>query len=759
MDPVTVLAAPQNVIFIDSIVFGSTIQLYGNRTNMRKLILLALGLAFCDAALWAQRKPVTLESLHEFRARAREVPGDPVWAPDGKSFVFRQGKKLMLYDIPANRSKEIFSLEALDSAAMKPMEMGKNGWENRRVREAAIQWFPAGRELLYLGFGDLFIIDTKDGNWRQITKTPEAEHDPKVSPDGAQVAFERSWDLYTIEVKSGKERRVTTGGSETLRNGVPDWVYPEELELGTAYWWSPDSRSLAYMQFDTSAVAAYPQIDLTGTRAISEPQRYPQAGEKNSLVRLGVVSAEGEATTWLETGDTANQYLLARAGWTPDSTSVYAVRLNRIQNELEFLIFDTSTGKVSTVYRETDPYWINIVGEPVFLKRSRQFIWSSERDGNRHLYVYSLEGGAPKQITRGDWQVVSIAGVNEEGGCVYFVSSRRSPLERRLTEIKLDGTGEKDLTPEPGSHRISLAPGFKYFLDVHSSLTSTPEASIRNIEGKQVAVHRPADRRAMEEFQLLPTEIISFKGPSGVTLYASMIRPANFDPSKKYPAIVNVYGGPHVQTVRNAWPGLTVDQVYAHRGYVVWQLDNRGSSGRGRAFEAAIFRRLGGAELEDQVAGVRHLISLGFVDPQRIGVTGWSYGGFMTLNLLLNAPDMFRAGFAGAPVTNWLNYDTIYTERYMGLPKDNGTGYGSTALTAKAGNLKGALMIVHNIEDDNVLFQNTLQMASALQNAGKQFQLMLYPQKSHGVAGSAARHMDQAMLDFFEQHLRPGAPR
>jgi len=300
-----------------------------------------------------------------------------------------------------------------------------------------------------------------------------------------------------------------------------------------------------------------------------------------------------------------------------------------------------------------------------------------------------------------------------------------------------------------------MAPAANYFLDIYSTLTSPPEATLRGAHGDAIALYRPADRRVLNEFDLRPTELVEFKGKDGTVFYGRLIKPAGFDPSKKYPLLVDVYGGPHAQSVRDAWPGLDMDQVFAHAGYVVWEMDNRGSAGRGHAFETPVFRNLGARELADQREGIEYLIARGFVDPQRIGVTGWSYGGFMTLNLLLNAPDLFHAGFAGAPVTNWLNYDSIYTERYMGVPKDNGEAYARTSLSPRAGRLAGKLMIAHNLEDDNVLFQNTLQMIGALEAAGKHFELSLYPQKTHGVSAAAARQMEATMLDFFERSLKP----
>jgi len=717
---------------------------------MRKLILLA----WFAVTVFGQLKPVTLDALHEFRSRRRETPGDPVWAPDGKSFAYRQGIRLMFYDVLARRSREIADLQPMDDAAISPAKPERNDWENRRVDDEPLQWIPSGRELLYATSGDLFLIEVKDGKWRQLTRTRTAERDPKISADGKHIAFLREWDLYTLDIEAGTETRLTSGGSDTLRNGAPDWVYPEELELGSAFWWSPDSRSIAYLQFNTTSEPLYPQSDLRGARAIFEPERYPQAGENNPSVRLGVVASGGGETKWFDAGDTVNRYLLARAGWTADSKSVFLVRTNRIQNELEFLLFQTATGKTSTIFKESDQYWVNIEGKPVFLKNGRQFVWTSERDGYRHVYLYSLDGTAPKQLTKGAWQVTGIAGLDEAASRIYYVSTEVSPLERQLYSVGLAGGASRRVTAGRGTHRVSMSPTGAYFLDVYSNLQSPPVATVRSADGAEIVVHRPADRRALEEFEILPTQIVELQN-DGVTLYARLIKPAGFDPSRKYPVIVNVYGGPHVQAVRDAWPGLTDDQVYARSGYVVWELDNRGTAGRGHAFETPVFRNLGVVELEDQRAGIRHLISMGFVDAKRIGVNGWSYGGFMTLNMMLNAPDLFQAGFAGAPVTSWLNYDSIYTERYMGLPKDNGAAYANTGLANRAGNLKGALMIVHNIEDDNVLFQNSMQMINALQGAGKQFEMMLYPQKSHGVSGYASRQLDYTMYNFFERHLKP----
>lgn len=717
---------------------------------MRKLLFIG----FLALQAFGQKKPVTLDALNDYRGSTpRGVPGDPVWAPDGKTFVFRQRTQLRLYDLAKKQARDLVDLAPLDAAAVSPPTAERHEWENRRVDEPPLQWDAAGKQVLYFSDGDIFLIDAADGQWKQLTKTAIAERDPKFSPDGRRISFRRNWDLYVLNIADGAETRLTANGSDTLRNGGVDWVYPEELSLGTAYWWSPDSKAIAYLQFDVSQEPLYPHQDLRGPRPVSEPQRYPKAGENNPQVRLGVVPETGGVTRWLDLGDTVRAALIARVGWA-DATHVYAVRTNRVQNQLEILLFGDASTAGRVVYQESDPYWINVEGDPVFLKDGQRFVWTSERDGFRHLYLYFTDGRAARQLTKGAWQVADVAGVDEPSGRIYFRSTEGSPLERQLYSVKLDGTDKKRVTHGAGTHRVSMAPNCAVFLDVYSNFASPPEATLRTSSGDAIAVYRPADRRAREQFEVRPTEIVEFKGKSGVTFYATLIKPAGFDPAKKYPALVNVYGGPHAQAVRNAWPGFGIDQVYAHKGYVVWQMDNRGTAGRGHGFEIPVFHKLGAIEAADQREGIEYLISMGFVDPARIGVNGWSYGGFMTLNLLLNANDLVRAGFAGAPVTDWRNYDSIYTERYMGLPADNQEGYAAAALPGQAGKLRGRLLIAHNIEDDNVLFQNTLQMISALEAAGKQFELALYPQKAHAVSGAAARHLEATMLDFFERSLK-----
>jgi dipeptidyl-peptidase 4 len=709
-------------------------------------------LAACALALCAQKKPITIDTLMESPGGRRDSGGAPVWAPDGAHFAYLKGKQILLYDVAAKAEKELLSLEPLDKAATPIPEAQRFDWQNRRVSESSFEWSDSGKELLISEGGDLFLFHLDSSKWDQLTATAEPERDPKFSPDATQVAFRRGHDLYTIDIATRNVTRLTDDGGPTLLNGELDWVYPEELDLSTAYWWAPDSKHIAYMQFDTAREMSYPQVSLLGVRAIMEPEHFPQAGTANADVHVGVVSAKGGNTRWMDLGETRG-YLIPRVYWTPDSTRLAIERMNRVQNQMDLMLADTSTGSARTILHESDPHWINTTDLFRFLSNG-QFIWGSERDGFKHLYLYDLDGKQRKRLTEGQWEVERIAGLNEARQTLYFVSSETSPLERQLYSIKLNGKDRTRISQGAGTHSVSMSPTAEYYMDTFSSLTEPSRKTLHNSAGAEWAVYREANHKLTDEHELLPTEIVNFKTSDGTLLYARLIKPANFRAGEKYPAVVMIYGGPGAQSVNNAWSGATWDQVLAARGFVIWQVDNRGSAGRGHAFETPIYHRMGKVELADQLEGIQHLISLGFVDPKRVGMYGWSYGGYMTLYSLLNAPEVFRAGIAGAPVTNWRNYDTIYTERYLGLPAENPGGYEASSAVEYAAKLQATLLMVHNIEDDNVLFQNTMQMVDAFERAGKLFDMVIYPQKSHGVGGPVRRQLLEKTTEFFEKNLK-----
>ncbi len=515
----------------------------------RRLIFLACAIAL---SLLAQKKPITIDTVME-HSRQNETPR-VVWAPDGKHFAYFQGGDVMLFDVASKSEKTLLSLGPLEKAAAPVAEPQRFDWQNRRVNEDSLEWSNSGKQLLLSVRGDLFLFSLDAGAWQQLTATPEAERDPKLSPDGSRVAFRRGHDLYTLDIATLQLARLTDDGSATLLNGETDWVYPEELDLSTAYWWSPDSRHIAYLQFDIAHEFAYPQVSLTGLRALAEPERYPQAGTPNADVRVGVVPASGGATHWMDLGETRG-FLIARVYWTPDSTRLAIERMNRVQNHLNLLLADAGSGASHSILAESDPYWINQNDLFRFVGKD-EFLWGSERDGFRHLYLYSLDGQQRKRLTEGDWEVTDVAGIDEAQQKVYFVSTQASPLDRQLYSVKLNGKDRTRISRQAGTHEISMSPTAEYYLDTFSSSTEPPRSTVySSIGGEEWSGFRAAKHTLTDEYALQPSEIVQVKAQDGTLLFGRLIKPADFRPGEKYPAVVMVYGGPGEQTVVNAWEG------------------------------------------------------------------------------------------------------------------------------------------------------------------------------------------------------------
>jgi len=713
------------------------------------LVLCSLSFLFAQSTA---KKPVTLDDVLK-QPYSRMTT--PVWSPNGQTFAYRQQGSIYLYEAAKQKSKEWFQPEKLEADAVRVSESKAFGWQNRRVSSGSIQWFSNNKDILTEAGGDLFIVHP-NGKHEQLTKTDFAEEDPKLSPDGTQILYRTHSNLYLLDISSHQTRPLTSDGTPTLLNGQLDWVYPEELDLGTATWWSPDSKQVAFLQFDISHEFIYPQTDLTGERALAEPERYPQSGTPNARVRLGVITLATGQIKWIDVGGT-DDALVARVIWLPDSTQLAVERLNRVQSQLDLLFCNPSAGIAHTVLHEESNTWINFQDNLIFLKSRPEFLWTSEHEnGFRHIYRYSYTGELLAKITSGDWEVKRIEAVDEAEAQqkVFFSSSEASPLDSQFYSVSFNGGPRTRLTPETGVHHIQANDNGSYFLDSYSNSTKPSSQSLRNAAGEQLAVMHEPDTKAMAEFDLLPSEIVKIAAPDGTLLYGRLTKPAGFQSGVKYPLIVQVYGGPGVQVVRNEWQGVNLAQALSHSGYLVWEMDNRGSSGRGHKFEDPIFRELGTREVEDQKLGVEYLIKQGFVDPERVGITGWSYGGYMTIHSMLLASDVFKVGVAGAPVTDWHNYDTIYTERYMDLPANNLERYNKSSNVQNADKFAGHLLILHNFEDDNVLFQNTMQMASALEKAGKLFFMQIYPQKTHGVSGAYRKTLMEAEVSFFDQYLK-----
>jgi dipeptidyl-peptidase-4 len=638
----------------------------------------------------------------------------------------------------------------------KPPESGEGERPTGRSRRATLEgyrWSPDGKTVLLSGGGDLWLYHAAEKRLERLTRGKEKAEFPLFSPDGKSVSFVRKNDLYVLDLASRQEKRLTADGAEHVFNGRLDWVYEEELgnRTGRAYEWSPDSSAIAYLRLDENRVDTYPLVDFLKVPAVLTSQRYPKAGAANSLASFHVVGADGSPRAAVDLG--GDVYVEPAFSWTPDSKSVCYRVLNRAQDRHEVRLLAVAGGASKTLFVELDPYWLNVYEPPRFVKDGR-YLWKSERDGYAHLYVGSAAGGEPKAITRGNWIVDRVAGVDEARKLVYFSANEDNVRRRALYRVSLDGTGFTKLALPPGSHAAELSPDGKYLLDTYSSTAMPPILSLLDSSGKALrVVERPENRLA--EYELAYSEEIEVTSEDGTKLMARLVKPAGFDPSKKYPVVIYVYGGPHAQVVRDFWGATPLfDHYLASKGFLLWSLDNRGSFGRGHAWESAVFKEMGKKELADQLAGVNYLKSLPYVDPSRIGIWGWSYGGYMTLYALTNAPDVWKCGVAGAPVTHWKFYDTIYTERYMRTPKENSRGYETASPLSKAKELKAKLLLIHGTADDNVHMQNTMAFVDALTKAGKPYQLEIQPGQKHGFRGRESINFRNATIArFFEENL------
>ncbi len=734
--------------------------------------LTGLGVLLLAAEARAGAPPkLTLERIHSDPPLAGALPYHLAWHPDGKRLTFLR---------PAG---ELADLEAIDvtkgarSVLLTGAKVLLSGEKPHPLSLAHASWLADGKTLLVPAEGDIFTVEAATGRVSALVRTPDEEELAEASPDGRRVAFVRRNDLYVVDLASRRETRLTQGGSDTILNGRLDWVYEEELggRSGRAFAWSPDSRSIAYLRLDQSRVAAFPIVDFLPIRNEVRWQRYPTPGTPNAVVRLGVVGIDKDGSPGperLSASSPDDAYLLPQLGWSEDSRSVAFQQLNRPQNELQLRLLPVSSsprdplGPARTVLTESSRSWLNTFGPPRFLKDGRRFLCVSERDGFAHVYVCDLTGSC-RAVTQGPWMVdaeVSFAGAgasplfDERTGFLYFSATEKDPRERHLYRVRLDGTGRTRLTREDGTHRVLVSPDGRFYADTWSDLRTPPRIWVSSQDGTRRFPIEDNAAAPVLGYELASTELLELQAKDGATLYASLARPAAFDPHRRYPVVVDVYGGPHVQTVRNAWSETSpFDHLLASHGFLVFRLDNRGSAGRGTAFESAIQRDLGRVELEDQLVGIEYLKSQPFVDPGRLGIVGWSYGGFMTLYAVTNAPDVFQAAVAGAPVVDWRLYDSIYTERYMGTPETNSRGYEASSPLRKAAKLAADLLLVHGTADDNVHLANTVSFVAALVQAGKPYSLRLHPGERHALRSKTdplAR--DREILAHLEHALRPG---
>ncbi|MDJ0917188.1 MAG: S9 family peptidase [Woeseiaceae bacterium] len=626
-----------------------------------------------------------------------------------------------------------------------------------------------GKLLLFPIAGDLYVYDLERRKSTRITETDETETDPKLSPSGRYVSFIRSQDLYVYDLDKEEERQLTTDGGGTIKNGMAEFVAQEEMDRLTGYWWAPDSDAIAYARVDESPVTLEERFEVYAEGFKVFLQRYPSTGTPNAEVELGVIELDTGETTWMDLGIDSDIYL-ARVNWFPDGNHVAVQRQSRDQKTLDFLKIDRRNGQSRTLLTETADTWLSLYNDLSFLQSGDGFIWASERSGFKHLYLYDNDGKLIQPLTAGDWEVTgnryqrAVLHVDEEAREVVFAATAQSPLERHVYRISFDARDKSKperISQREGWHSAVFAKSGDFYVDVFQSPTTPTQVAVHSADGDLI---RYIEENALDSshpfapyvHEMPDIEYGTIKAEDGQDLYYEFLKPADFDPEKKYPVIVYVYGGPSGQRVTKRWRD-PLEHIMVNRGFLVFTLDNRGTSFRGVEFDAPIYRRLGNIEVVDQMAGVEFLKSKPYVDADRLGIFGWSYGGYLALMATMQEPDVFAAAVSGAPVTDWTLYDTHYTERFMSTPEDNPEGYEAGSVFPYVQDLKSPLLVIHGMADDNVLFTNSTKLFAELQAQQKDFDSMTYPGSKHSLIRipGTGQHSISKTLTFFETHLDP----
>lgn len=732
----------------------------------RALLLATVFLALVTQSLKAQNKLLTIDDIYDPVKKVDFDGTTPTvrWLKDGNHYLIANDAKRR--DVPRLQKVNAATGVAtpfFDAAKMQAAFAALPGVSADDARKLAnrdkYDLNPAETAVLINWSNDLFYYEFGSDRAVRLTSNPEPEVGEGFSPDGRMVSFVRGNNLYVEDLgQQRRERALTSDGSDKILNGRLDWVYQEELygrgNFG-AYWWSPDSTSIAFIRFDETPVPEFTVVDHIPYYQKVEVTHYPKAGAPNPLVKLGVVNAAGGEIRWIDTFKyQPAELLISRVAWSPDSRKVVYQAQNREQTFLDVNFADARDGKSTNVIHETTKAWVAINENPIWLKDG-SFIWASERDGWEHVYHYSADGKLLRKITDGKWEVRTIEGVDEANGFIYFTATEHSHIAAHGYRIKLDGTGLTRITMTEGSHRVDVSPAHNYFLDVWSDLNTPSQIRLHDAAGKLVRVVNENKVDVLKQYKLGATELLQVKTRDGFVMEAMMIKPPDFDSRKKYPVMSYTYGGPHAPRVRNSWDGQTYlfHQLLAQKGYIIWVCDNRTASGKGMESTWPVYKNFGELELRDIEDGLAWLKSQSYVDGTRIGIWGWSFGGFMTSYALTHSQS-FKIGIAGGTVADWRDYDSVYTERYMGTPQNNSEGYKKSSPVHSAKHLHGKLLLLHGTIDDNVHMQNTMQFVYELQKAGKQFQLMLYPKSRHGVTDPLLlKHMRQMMLDFIVENL------
>ena len=732
--------------------------------NKIRRILLGCFILFAFSWLHAQRPTLTTEWIVSQGRKVSDVPSF-VWLEDGTA---------ILDDVRLPESRQTF--ERLDPATARRtqiLDMKRAVASLKSIApgagvQIALPWpvafNHAGKQALYVFDGDIFLLDLDSSTFSRLTQTPEEEKDPQFSPNGRFISFVRANNIYVWDLSAKKETQLTRDGSQTTLNGTLSWVYWEEIfgRHDTGYWWSPDSQSIAYLQTDETGVPVSTFVDFSPVDTRLIHQAYPKAGEQDPVVRVGVVAVDSGSTHWIPVTDKPYEWLL-RVNWLPDGKQLSFETLDRSQKELGLYLSDREGTGVRRLLTETDPEWVNINDDLYFL-RDGHFLWASERDGFMHLYRYAADGTLVNQVTKGDWAMVSslggaywvrqaVVGIDQAKSWIYFTALKDGSVERQLYRINSDGSGLKRISTEPGTHAIGMSLDARFYFDTYSNIRTLPALRLHAADGELkevIAAPRP---------ELLPPDLqypqlSTIPAKDGFSMPAQILKPKGFDPTRRYPVILHIYGGPSAPTVVDQWQNETLfDNLLASKGYIAVAIDNRAATAISKTLENTFAVSPGAGETADLVAGIRWLKTQPWVDGSRVGVWGWSGGGTNTLNLMTRSKE-FKAGIAGAPVTDWHFYDSKWVEAFMKLPQDNAAAYESASLIPRARDLHGSLLLIYGTYDDNVHPQNEEAFMNALIAAGKPYQVELFPMRKHGFVDEPALiQRYNAMLAFWEKNL------
>jgi dipeptidyl-peptidase 4 len=751
-----------------------------------------LSLAMMMTTVPAHAEKLTLEAITGSASLSGPSLNNPKISPDGQRVTFLRGKAdavnqldLWEYHIASGKTQLLVDSKTLMSGEEVLSDEEKARRERQRIAGLSgivdYHWSSDGKTLLFPLGGELFLYELASSNAKKITSGKGFATDPKISPLAGYVSFIRERNLWVIDLKKNQEIQITNDASDVIANGVAEFVADEEMNRHTGYWWAPDDSAIAFTRIDETPVPVQKRFEIYPDRTDIIEQRYPAAGDANVLITLHVqrIAARTSSMHKLANGQTvslSNQPLgpdrikidlgnnpdiyLTRVQWR-DPQHLTFQRQNREQRLLDLVEVDVASNKQTLLLQEISKSWINLHDNLRFLKDG-SFVWSSEQSGFMHLSLHARDGKKLKTLTQGNWQVDEVLAVDESKRRIYFSGTKATAREKHAYWTDFNGSTPIQLTQNAGMHQVKFASDASVYVDGWSNTQTPPQAALHEADGKKITALLDNEIDAGHPYQKYlaahgKTEFGELKAANGETLHYSLIKPFDFDPNKKYPVVVWVYGGPAAQTVTNSWPGRAdafFNQYLSQNGYLVFSIDNRGTPRRGVKFGSALFRQQGDVEVIDQLRGVEFLKSLPYVQADKIGVYGWSNGGYMTLMLLAKASTTYACGVAGAPVTDWGLYDTHYTERYMDLPKNNTAGYEASTVFAHLDGLRSKLLLIHGMADDNVLFTNSTKLMSELQKRGTAFELMTYPGAKHGLRGKDALHRYRLSEDFFNRCLK-----